>query len=377
MSSSRRGLKNPWNTFLGNCNVVDSYLNEVDKNTKGDKRLKRQPWSLKWALPHFINVFLRSASMPILACNPISGLLIITGLFVAKVEFIFGFQPWAEITNGAATFNGLLFGAITTSVFPGFVGMENVPFHIWIIIPLGAIASVMLSGALSRAFRPFHLPYLALPFSIMCSIVFVAMQTQFEFPEVEIKHEEVLHEVNVLNTTEIDWIQVGEGIFLSIGQVYGVKCYITSALIAVAVFIFSPVLLFFVLLGASIGTLTGVGLVPIEHIQSVYDGGFGFNSILSCGFIGATYFICGIKPTILGAFNALIAVFVQVALSQQFVIPVFALPFSITSIFFSLLRSPGLIQSDGAGGYPEGNFFLWESRAKAEMEALERERKPC
>nr|XP_040570234.1 urea transporter 2-like [Lepeophtheirus salmonis] len=261
MSNSRRGLKNPWNTFLGNCNVVDSYLNEVDKNTKGDKRLKRQPWSLKWALPHFINVFLRSASMPILACNPISGLLIITGLFVAKVEvglatllatftsvlieFIFGFQPWAEITNGAATFNGLLFGAITTSVFPGFVGMENVPFHIWIIIPLGAIASVMLSGALSRAFRPFHLPYLALPFSIMCSIVFVAMQTQFEFPEVEIKHEEVLHEVNVLNTTEIDWIQVGEGIFLSIGQVYGVKCYITSALIAVAVFIFSPVLLFF------------------------------------------------------------------------------------------------------------------------------------
>ena len=37
----------PWNTFLGDCSVVDEYL--LDK-----------PVNLKWGLAHFLNVFLRA-----------------------------------------------------------------------------------------------------------------------------------------------------------------------------------------------------------------------------------------------------------------------------------------------------------------------------
>ena len=40
--------KNPWNTILGDCSVVDEYLMDKD------------PKSLKWAPMHFVNVFLRA-----------------------------------------------------------------------------------------------------------------------------------------------------------------------------------------------------------------------------------------------------------------------------------------------------------------------------
>ena len=38
---------NPWNSFLGDCSVVDQYLAE-------------KPISLKWFFAHYINVFLRA-----------------------------------------------------------------------------------------------------------------------------------------------------------------------------------------------------------------------------------------------------------------------------------------------------------------------------
>ena len=40
--------QNPWNTFLGDCSVVDEYL------------LDKPSTSLKWAPLHYLNVFLRA-----------------------------------------------------------------------------------------------------------------------------------------------------------------------------------------------------------------------------------------------------------------------------------------------------------------------------
>ena len=38
---------NPWNSFLGDCSVIDKYLSE-------------KPVSFKWGLAHYVNVFLRA-----------------------------------------------------------------------------------------------------------------------------------------------------------------------------------------------------------------------------------------------------------------------------------------------------------------------------
>ena len=42
-------FQNPWNTILGDCSVVDQYL------------LDKPVWSLKWFIPHYLNVLLRAA----------------------------------------------------------------------------------------------------------------------------------------------------------------------------------------------------------------------------------------------------------------------------------------------------------------------------
>lgn len=48
---SKKGIflskQNPWNTWLGDCSVVDAYL--LDK-----------PVNAKWFLAHYLNVFLRA-----------------------------------------------------------------------------------------------------------------------------------------------------------------------------------------------------------------------------------------------------------------------------------------------------------------------------
>ena len=46
-SSLFTSKQNPWNTWLGDCSVVDAYL--MDK-----------PINVKWFLAHYLNVFLRA-----------------------------------------------------------------------------------------------------------------------------------------------------------------------------------------------------------------------------------------------------------------------------------------------------------------------------
>ena len=47
-------LQNPWNSFLGDCSVIDQYL------------LDKPILSLKWFIPHYLNVLLRAIGQVII-----------------------------------------------------------------------------------------------------------------------------------------------------------------------------------------------------------------------------------------------------------------------------------------------------------------------
>ena len=86
-------LQNPWDTFLGDCSVVDQYL------------LEKPVLSFKWSPLHFLNVLLRAVGQvkhilklhcknfqvvkmyfvfqPMFVNNPLCGLIILAGLFTA------------------------------------------------------------------------------------------------------------------------------------------------------------------------------------------------------------------------------------------------------------------------------------------------------
>ena len=61
--------RNPWNSYLGDCSVIDQYL--LDK-----------PIYSKWFLAHSINVLLRAIGQPAFVNNPLCGLLILIATFI-------------------------------------------------------------------------------------------------------------------------------------------------------------------------------------------------------------------------------------------------------------------------------------------------------
>ena len=64
-------LQNPWDTYLGDCSVVDEYL--ADK-----------PVRSAWLPAHYLNVFLRAVGQPAFVNNPILGAAIFASLFVKE-----------------------------------------------------------------------------------------------------------------------------------------------------------------------------------------------------------------------------------------------------------------------------------------------------
>ena len=62
-------FQNPWNTYLGDCSVVDEYLND-------------KPVFSAWFAAHYLNVFLRAVGQPAFVNNPILGAVIFASLFV-------------------------------------------------------------------------------------------------------------------------------------------------------------------------------------------------------------------------------------------------------------------------------------------------------
>ena len=74
------------------------------------------------------------------------------------------------------------------------------------------VFSVFVCQSLNHCLgRVFGLPYLTLPFNILSLVVFVAMRPEFS-PEPKADED-------VVSKDEVDWAQVGRGIWLSMGQV--------------------------------------------------------------------------------------------------------------------------------------------------------------
>ena len=65
-------LQNPWNSFLGDCSVIDQYL------------LDKPILSLKWFIPHYLNVLLRAIGQVIIFYYPLTCSII--AVSVSKID---------------------------------------------------------------------------------------------------------------------------------------------------------------------------------------------------------------------------------------------------------------------------------------------------
>jgi len=377
VSQAAFGMKwtNPWTTFLGHCPIVTSYL------------AGRPLTSPTWAFAHGLNTFLRAVGQPAFVDNPLLGLLILIAIFLphphvgagcilggglaTATELLVGLHPWGLVTNGVCAFNGVLTGTVIPILFPLFYGENHNVAHMWVAIAFGAIASVFVASAFNNFLSKFNVPYMALPFNLIITVIFLTLQPVSMDHLVKRDTSDLVegNETVVGNSTlmdhshheeadlleadlQISWLNVGRGIIVSMGQVYAVNDVPASLVMQLAVLLSSPLLFIISNTGAVIGSLLSLTFLPISDYQQVYDGIWGYNSLLSMAAVSCVFFPFSPTSLLAGALNAVATVGIQAALRRNMDtnhLPVFTLPMTLCTLVLLMAASE---RKAGCGGPP-------------------------
>jgi len=163
-----------------------------------------------------------------------------------------------------------------------------------------------------------NIPYLTLPFNLIVVCSFLTIQPQGN------DQQENTTEDSFNSTAEmpINWYQVGRGIAVSMGQVYAINNVLASSIMNLAVFLASPLLFIMSTIGAIVGSLAGVLILPNENLQEVYDGIWGYNAVISTASISCVFFVCSPMSFTFGMINLLATIGAQYALRATLVLQV-------------------------------------------------------
>jgi len=372
-------MRNPWNVYLGDCAVVDTYLSTKPLTNP------------LWAIAHFFNCFLRAVGQPAFVNNPLLGLIIWIALFlphwtigvgcllgggVATItELILGLHPWDLVRNGVAPFNGVLVGTVTSALYPAVYSKEMFP-GLWIAIVLGAVTSVFFASAFNKFLGQFNVPYLALPFNTIIVCLFLTLQPpDSAVPTCKPPVDNVT--VTVMGTIcdytpglesngTASWCGVVRGVAVSMGQVYAINHVVGSSLINLAVLLSSPLLFLMSTVGAIVGTLLGVAVLPLADLQEVYDGVWGYNSLLAMAAVSCVFFPLTPASLVAGAVNTVATVGAQAGLRANMVknrLPVFTIPMTLVSLVM-LMASQERYGEGGPALARVGDMSYPEKQAK-------------
>jgi len=306
-----------------------------------------------------VDAALRGISQVVFANNPISGLLMLIGLFLADV-FVglvaiytsaiavlvaaYSGQEKPLVQNGLTQFNAVLVGTVLISLWPALTG-GSLTLRVWLMAVGGAAATVILDRAVAgflAGVRASHftqpggvrtqigVPGFTFPFNLVGWAVWsVLLRTE--------SLEEVQPATAVLQEEEIVWSQLLLGSVHAMGQVFGVLSLPCSILCYIGVAIFSPAIALAQFLGSLLACFAALG-VGASSYSEVYMGVWSYSALLTAG---ATVFFTqpSLRSLPVHLFAVLVTVVLHSALSPvlaTFHLPVFTLPFVLTSWVFLL-----------------------------------------
>ena len=119
-----------------------------------------------------------------------------------------------------------------------------------------------MSSAFENTVGRVGIPYFALPFCTIATCTFFSIKPEststlvsndstFENNDFEIE------DFNNQTDIDVDWCKFGQGVLLSMGQVYAINDFRTSTIMNIAVFLASPLLFITSTIGALFGSLAG------------------------------------------------------------------------------------------------------------------------
>jgi urea transporter len=307
----------------------------------------------------FVDYCLRGVGQVVFMNNPITGLLILIGMFVASawlgvaaviglvsstlVGILIGVDR-GLIRAGLFGFNGILVGAgLSLFLTPDWDGLVIV----WIIIVSGF--SSILMATLATVFQAWNVPPFTLPFNF-ATLLFLVAGLQLAHAELgplvgpaEVQSlgdnvETALRSIEgAASANDIEgW---ANAIMRGISQLFFANDVVSGALIVAGIAVASRIAAVFALIGSAVGMLTGLALGASGI--AIWNGLWGFNSFDACLAIGGVFYVLSVRSGILAVACAAFTAVLFGAISALFIpwgLPALTLPFCFGTLAFTIMK---------------------------------------
>ncbi|KAM6148718.1 urea transporter 2 [Erethizon dorsatum] len=325
----------------------------------------------------FLDWVLRGTSQVMFVNNPLSGILIVIGLFVqnpwwaisgclgtivSTLTALFLSQDKSAIAAGLHGYNGVLVGLLMA------VFSDKSDYYWWLLLPviIMSMSCPILSSALSTIFSKWDLPVFTLPFNIAVTLYLAATgHYNLFFPTTLLQPAS--------SVPNITWSEVQVPLLLraipvGVGQVYGCDNPWTGGIFLMALFISSPLICLHAAIGSTMGMLAALSIAT--PFDSIYFGLCGFNSTLACIAIGGMFYAITWQTHLLAIACALFAAYLGAALANMlsvFGLPPCTWPFCLSALTFLLLttNNPAIYKLPlSKVTYPEANRIYYLSQER-------------
>ncbi|NWI48988.1 UT2 protein, partial [Calyptomena viridis] len=341
-----------------------------------------------------VDWILRGTSQVMFVNNPLSGLIILVGLFIQSPWWMLtGFtgtivstltalalsQDRSAISAGLHGYNGILVGLLMA------VYSDKGDYYWWLLPPVAVIsmACPVLSSALGSIFSKWDLPVFTLPFNIAVTL-YLAATGHYNpfFPTTLIKP--------VAAVPNITWSAINvplllQSIPVGVGQVYGCGNPWTGGIFLVALLLSSPMICLHAAIGSTVGMFAALSIA--SPFDSIYLGLHNYNCALACIAIGGMFYALTWQTHLLSLACALFCAYSGAALANALSVlglPVCTWPFCFSALLFLLINSgnPAIYKIPLCKvTYPEANriYYLRMKRRASESrreEQKQKEQKP-
>ncbi|XP_075441515.1 urea transporter 1 isoform X4 [Ascaphus truei] len=362
----------------------------------------------------FIDWVLRGTSQVMFVSNPLSGLIIIAGLFLQN--------PWWAIAGClgtvVSTFTALVLSQERSAIEAGLYGYNGIlvgllmavfsdkgDWYWWLLLPVAimSITCPILSSALASIFSKWDLPVFTLPFNIaVCLHIAATGHYNVFFPTVSI---EPINTVPNITWSDVKIPLLLQAIPAGVGQVYGCDNAWTGGLFLISLFVSSPIICLHAAIGSTVGMIaenhdgsnsrahyhqmyiiTTSSRQNFEHkrglsiatpFHTIYFGLWGYNSVLACIAVGGMFYALTWQTHLLAVSCALFCAYLGAALANMMSVvglPSCTWPFCLSALTFLLLttNNPAIYRLPlSKVTYPEANRSYYLNMKKKDRKEID------
>ncbi|MEE6510867.1 hypothetical protein FKM82_031180 [Ascaphus truei] len=316
--------------------------------------------------------------------NPLSGLIIIAGLFLQN--------PWWAIAGClgtvVSTFTALVLSQERSAIEAGLYGYNGIlvgllmavfsdkgDWYWWLLLPVAimSITCPILSSALSSIFSKWDLPVFTLPFNIaVCLHIAATGHYNVFFPTVSI---EPINTVPNITWSDVKVPLLLQAIPAGVGQVYGCDNAWTGGLFLISLFVSSPIICLHAAIGSTVGMIAGLSIATPFH--TIYFGLWGYNSVLACIAVGGMFYALTWQTHLLAVSCALFCAYLGAALANMMSVvglPSCTWPFCLSALTFLLLttNNPAIYRLPlSKVTYPEANRSYYLNMKKKDRKEID------